>query len=316
VLRACYAPGPMEDVKRAPSPFLVHGGLLIVQLGFASHHVASKMVVRELPPTALALVRAFAATVILLAIHVIARRSLPRVPVSDLPKLAGCAFLGIAANQILFFEGLARTTAINASLLTTTIPVFVFALALVLGREKTTLRAIAGIALALGGVIYLLGEEAFTLGGDTVVGDLLVAINSLSYAAYMIFVIGLVKKHGSLTVVVWLFFFGTLWIAPFGAIGLWDHAPSIDATTWALVAWIILAATVVAYLINAWALAYAPPSVVGIYIYLQPLGAALLAVLVLHEELTSRAVLAAALVFAGIFLVARKRAARPVEKSP
>lgn len=303
------------DDARPPRPWFVHGGLLLVQLGFASHHVVSKIVMRDLSPGALALVRACSATVILLAVHLIARRRWPRVPIADLPKLAGCAFLGIAANQVLFFEGLKRTTAINASILTTTIPVFTFLIAILFRRERATLRGIGGIALALGGVVYLLGQEALTIGGETIWGDLLVITNALCYALYLVLVTGLVKKHGSLTAVVWLFFFGALWIAPIGTVDLARGAPSLDSAAWMLVVYVVLIATVFTYLVNAWALQYAPASIVAIYCYLQPLGAAVLAMLVLEETLAPRVVLAAALVFAGIYLVARPvTSARPADR--
>jgi drug/metabolite transporter (DMT)-like permease len=295
----------MNDAIERPRAITVHGALVLVQLGFAGHHVVSKIVMRELPPTALALIRASSATLILLAVHLIARRRLPRVPLADLPKLAGCALLGIAANQVLFFEGLARTTAINASLLTATIPVFTFLAALLFRREQPTLRSLGGTALALGGIAYLLGVEAITVGGRTITGDLLVVANALCYALYLILVTNLVKKHGSLTAVVWLFFFGALWIAPFGARDLAAHAGELDAGRWALVAYVVLIATAFTYLVNAWALKHAPASIVAIYIYLQPLAAAVLAMAVLDETLTTRVLAAAALVFAGIYLVAR-----------
>lgn len=297
------------------SPLLVHGALVAVQLAFAGHAVAGKVVVRELPPGALALVRTLLAGLILFAIHR-ARGGALRVPPADLARLAGCALLGIAGNQVLFFEGLARTTAINASVLVATIPIFTLLVALVLRREATSGLALLGVGLALAGVVYLLGAEALTVSGATLLGDALVIGNSLSYGAYLVLVGPLVRRHGSLKVVVWLFAFGALWVLPYGARDLLAHAPSITADTWLLVLFIVLFATVFTYLVNAWALGRAPASIVAIYIYLQPVAAAVLAVLVLGEALTSRVILAAALVFAGIALAtrARLRSARPADR--
>lgn len=297
------------------SPLWVHGGLVAVQLAFAGHAIAGKIVVRELPPGALSLARTLLAGLTLFAIHRLRGGAL-RVPPGDLAKLAGCALLGIAANQVLFFEGLARTTAINASVLVATIPIFTLLVALVLRKEQTSALALLGVGLALAGVVYLLGAEALTVGADTLLGDALVIGNSLSYGAYLVLVGPLVRKHGSLTVVVWLFAFGALWVTPYGARDLLVHAPHITADTWLLVAFIVLAATVFTYLVNAWALGRAPASIVAIYIYLQPVAAAVLAVIVLDEALTSRVILAAALVFTGIALAtrARLRSARPADR--
>jgi drug/metabolite transporter (DMT)-like permease len=297
------------------SPLWVHGGLVAVQLAFAGHAIAGKIVVRELPPGALSLARTLLAGLTLFAIHRLRGGAL-RVPPGDLAKLAGCALLGIAANQVLFFEGLARTTAINASVLVATIPIFTLLVALVLRKEQTSGLALLGVGLALAGVVYLLGAEALTVGADTLVGDALVVGNSLSYGAYLVLVGPLVRKHGSLTVVVWLFAFGALWVMPYGARDLLVHAPHITADTWLLIAFIVLAATVFTYLVNAWALGRAQASIVAIYIYLQPVAAAVLAVIVLDEALTSRVILAAALVFTGIALAtrARLRSARPADR--
>ncbi|HEY8429222.1 MAG TPA: DMT family transporter [Sandaracinaceae bacterium] len=293
-----------------PSLFWVHACLVAVQLGFASHHVASKVVLRELSPGALSLVRAASAAAVLFAVHA-ARRGLPRVPLRDLPLLSACALLGIAANQVCFFEGLARSTAINASVLVTTIPVFTVLTAIALRKEPASGRTLLGVAVALAGALYLVGVEAFELGPHTMVGDGLIALNALFYGVYLVLVTPLVQRHGSLTVVVWLFALGSLWIAPYGARDLVLEAPALGLGAWALVAVIVLVATVFTYLANAWALKHAPASIVAIYIYLQPIAAAALAVAVLGEAVTSRVALASLLVFTGIYLVTRRVTSAP-----
>jgi drug/metabolite transporter (DMT)-like permease len=304
------ATGPSE--APSPSPLAVHGALVAVQLGFASHHVVSKVAVAELPPGALAFTRASVAALVLFVVH-LSRRGLPRVAPREAAKLAGAALLGIAANQLLFFSGLRRTEAINASVLVTTIPVFTLLVSFVLRRERATLRGTGGIAIALSGVLYLVGAEAVSVGVDTIAGDLMIVANALCYGAYLVVAAPLVKRHGSMTAVVWLFAFGALWVAPFGVPDLVAHAAAVRPAIWLAVAWVVLVATLFTYLANAWALKHAPPSVVAIYIYLQPVAAAALAVLFLDERITARRVVAAALVFLGIYLVTRQRRPEPGE---
>jgi drug/metabolite transporter (DMT)-like permease len=60
-------------------------------------------------------------------------------------------------------------------------------------------------------------------------------------------------------------------------------------------------------LLNAWALARVKPSTVAVYIYLQPLIGFLMAVVFLNEPLGPTFVLAAVLIFAGVFLVSYRR---------
>ena len=299
----------------APAPWLVHGGLFAVQLGFATHYVISKMVVRELPPSALALVRAACAAAILFLVHLVSK-GVPRITKKDALALAGCAVLGIAGNQLLFFHGLARTTASNASVLITTIPVFTLAISIASGKERVSARGLAGIGLALAGVLVLIGLEALSLGSETMVGDVMVVLNCLFYGSYLVFVADLVKRLGSMTAVVWLFLFGTLWVAPFGARDLIEHAADVSPGTWWKVVYVILVPTLFTYLVNAWALRHAPASLVAIYIYLQPVVATALAVAFLGEVITPRLMVAAAFVFVGIGLVTFRRKPAPITSAP
>ena len=72
---------------------------------------------------------------------------------------------------------------------------------------------------------------------------------------------------------------------------------------WLAVLYIILAPTVGAYYLNAWALARVSPSTVAVYIYLQPLIAFALAPLILGESWNSRTWIASLLIFAGVAVV-------------
>ncbi len=94
---------------------------------------------------------------------------------------------------------------------------------------------------------------------------------------------------------------------------------SVSAWRWLAVIYIVLVPTVIAYYVNAWALGRVAPSVVAIYIYLQPLLAFGLAPLVLGEKWNSRTIVACALIFAGVAVVTihgRSRAVEEVSEQP
>src|SRR5688572_9840396 len=124
----------------------------------------------ELEPFALVAIRATSAALLLWLIALARRRW--RVPPRDLAALAGLAVLGIAANQLLFIAGLARTTATMALVLGTTIPVFTAGIAIVLRREPPTIRSAGGVVLGLVGAVVAIGPG----GGDQAhrVGDALI----------------------------------------------------------------------------------------------------------------------------------------------
>lgn len=291
-------------VPRATLRRLVHLALLAVQVLFASFSIAAKGVLTELEPFALASARAAAAAA-LLALLALARRRW-RMPAREIPGLAGLAVLGIAANQLLFIAGLARTTATMALVLGTTIPVFTAALAIVLGREAPAPRRLVGIAIGLGGAVVAILWNGGGDGGErSLVGDLLIVVNSVCYAAYLVLSRGVLARHDSLLVTTWVLVLGAVLVVPVGAADAVAAAPRLSAEVWAGLAWIVVGATVGAYALNAWALARAEASVVAIYIYVQPVLGAALAAIFLGERPGPGTIAGGAAIAVGIWLVTR-----------
>jgi drug/metabolite transporter (DMT)-like permease len=277
----------------------VHVVLVAVQLAFASLPVAGKLAMREIPSSAVALVRIAVAAAAFVAWRA-ARGPWPRLGVRDVALLTACSVLGIAGNQLLFLTGLARTTAVNAAVLTASIPVGTVAIAAALGRERVTARRMLGVGVACAGVLWLVGAEGFRLDATTLAGDLLIVANALAYAAYLVIVREPIARLGAGVVVPVVFAVGAVLTLPVGVVDLVRAAPLLSARAWWLLAYVVLVPTIFTYGANAWALGRAPSSLVAVYIYAQPVATALLAVAVLGEPLSARAVVAGALVLTGI----------------
>lgn len=279
----------------------VHLALLAVQLGFASLSIVAKRVMDELSPFALVAIRATSAALLLWAIALLRRRW--RVPPRDLAALAGLAVLGIAANQLLFIAGLARTTATMALVLGTTIPVFTAGIAILLRREPPSGRRLAGIGVGMAGAVVAIGVG--DLAGGSLTGDLLIVVNSACYAAYLVLGRGILQRHDSFVVTTWVMTFGAVMVVPFGAGDAVAAAPALSGGAWLGIAWIVLAATIGTYGLNAWALARAPASLVASYIYVQPVVGAALAALFLDERPHGGTLAGGVLIAAGIWIVSR-----------
>ncbi|HED65452.1 MAG TPA: DMT family transporter [Planctomycetes bacterium] len=227
----------------------------------------------------------------------------------DLVRLALCAALGVVANQVLALEGVARTSATQAGILFTLIPVFTFAVAVFLRQERPSARRAAGIGLALlGAILLVLGHG--TEGADApdpVGGALLIVANSLAYAFYLVLARDLLARIPSLVVIAWVFVL-SLWAPPL-MLSLGDGASLLPRVgtreAWLGLAGLLLFPTVFAYLVNTFALARVPASVTAVFIYLQPLVSVGTAALVLGERPGPRDLGAGLLLFAGIALVAR-----------
>ena len=233
----------------------------------------------------------------------------------DYLKFFVFAVFGVIVNQLFFFRGLSLTTAVNTSLLAVTIPVFAFVISALVGNDKFTIRKAFGIIAAAGGVIYLINPAKASFSAETTVGDVFIVLNSLSYAFYVAVSKSLIQKYGALKSLVWLFLFGNIVTLPVGIYYLQTvELAAVAWQAWAAIAAIILFPTIMAYYWNAWALARVEPSLVAVYIYLQPLIGFISAIIFLGEKFTFRLLISAALIFAGVFFVTRKK--RRIDVNP
>ncbi len=231
----------------------------------------------------------------------------------DFGQLALCGLLGVAINQLLFFKGLSITTPINASLLMVTTPILVLIASAVIIKESINGLKIVGIAAgAVGAVILIAYGNSVDLVRQTLPGDLMVFINACSYGMYLVLVKPLMKKYHPITIIKWVFTFGLIYVTPFGieefrAVA-WDSLPG---EIWLGIVYVVVGTTFMAYLLNMVALRQANPSIVGIYIYLQPLLASLIAIYYGKDQLTPIKILAMIIIFLGVYLVSRPSIREP-----
>lgn len=299
----------LKDRSIAP-----HIALVVVQLMFGTWPIFGKVVLRSMSSTSLVVFRIFGAAAILILLQ---RKvgQLRQLPKRVIVWLVLSSLLGVVVNQLLFVKGLSLTTAINATLLTTTIPVFTLAVSIALGYDRPSVRHVLGIALAAAGVIYLVDPGRATFTAQTTLGNILIICNSFSYGAYIAVSRDLFRRYGALNVITWIFVVGAIVSLPI-AVYAWRGSGlgTISGGVWLIVAYIILVPTVGAYYLNSWAITRVPPSVVAIYIYLQPLLAFGLAPLILSETWNSRTVVACVLIFAGVAVVTIRSRSRAVEE--
>ena len=282
----------------------VHAALIFVQLLFAGLAIAGRYVLPHVPAGLLVTLRVLGAAGVLLSWN--ALRGGPWVSNRrDLLWLAALGFLGVSANQSLFLFGLKHSTAINATILVTTVPVFTVLGSVLIGREPASPLKFAGIALAAAGAVYLIGPDRLSFARDVAFGNLLILIGMVCYATYFLYSKPLLARHDAITVSTYVMLFAIVGVLPLGLLGLRGFDPTtVSPSVWGWVVFIVIGPTILTYLLNIWALRRASPNVVAVYIYLQPLLTAAIAPLVLRGEgLTARAALAGLLIFTGLALV-------------
>ncbi len=284
----------------------VHAGLLFVQLTFGGFHVVAKAVLAHVHPLALAGLRVAVATPLLLAMAWRHDRVLPRK--SDLPWLALLGLLGVFTNQLLFILGLRWTTATNAGLLMPSIPVFAAGVAILAGVERADWKRLAGIGLAVAGAAVMLDPTRFQAADQMTKGNLLILVNCLSYASFLVAMRPVVRRLPVITVIAWSFLFGGV-----GVLAVtWPQLSALPLTTLPVgvivgLGYIVLVPTTINYLINTWAIARSTPSLVAVYTTLQPLSAGALAAFFLGERMGWPQAAGGALIAAGLWRVASAR---------
>ncbi len=282
-------------------PWRVHGALLAVQLLFGSWPVVGKVALKAIPGPMLIGLRATLATVLFFALgHAV------RLTGRQHAGVAVAAVLGITINQLLFIGGLTRTSAVNATVLATTIPVWTLFLSLLTRTEAPTAQRILGITVAFGGALWVTGAGALSMGDTFLWGNLMLLVSTLAYAGYLVVARRLSAALPPLSMVPWIFFYGAVFTLPFAGPVAWETHVDWTPALVLLVGYIVLGPTVGTYLLNAVALREAPPTLVAVYIYLQPLVAAVLAYPVLGETPSPGVLTGGAIIFLGVFLTTRQ----------
>lgn len=227
----------------------------------------------------------------------------------DFPRIAAAALFGVAINMLTFFKGLSYTSPISASVIMVTTPIIVLILSAIIMKERMLKRKVFGIILGLIGTAFLiLYGKSVGSATNASLGNLLVFINATAYGFYLIIVKKLMDKYNAFTFVKWIYTFGFIMVLPFG----WNEFHAIEFATlptdiiWKI-GFVILFSTFFTYLLNLLSMRELKPTTVAVFIYLQPVFATIFAISLGKDELGWVKIIAAVLIFVGVYLVTQKK---------
>lgn len=237
----------------------------------------------------------------------------------DLAKLFGASLLAIVFNQGSYIFGVGFTSPVDASIITTSMPLIAMVLAAIFLKEPITGKKILGIAVgATGALLLIMGSSqngATTAKGDhPILGDLLVLLAQCSYAFYIVLFKNFVAKYSAITVMKWMFTYAFICLLPFS----YD---SLLATDWLTLGWsqiasilfIVVGSTFLSYILIIVGQKNLRPTVAGMYNYVQPLVATIVAVCWGMDSFNLSKVLSVVLIFGGVYLVTSSRTRAEME---
>lgn len=235
-----------------------------------------------------------------------------KIEKKDFPTIFLAAVFGVTVNMLTFFKGFQYTTPIHASVIMITSPIIVLLLSAVLLKEKFTALKIVGVIVGfLGAILLSVYGKSANAGDNILLGNFLVFINAVSYSLYLIIVKRLTNKYHPFSFLKYLFTFGLLLVIPFGYNELSEvNWASFSNYTYFAVAFVVVGTTFFTYLLNPLALCTLKASTLSIFIYMQPLIAGVFAIAMGSDTINAVKLIAALLIFIGVFLVTKKQKQR------
>ena len=286
---------------RVPPYFL----LTLTSLFWAGNFVIARAVHADIPPVALAFWRWAIALAILLPFvysHIWRQRALL---LRHWRRIVLLSLLGVAGFNTFIYIGVQYTSATNALLLNSFIPVLTIIIAWLFQGQRLSLIQLLGVSLSVVGVAAIISRGDLMLLSSMSFnrGDLLVMVAVVFWAIYTTVLKGLpaeINRVGFMGVITLL---GVLMLAPFY---LWElslgYRLSIDGSTMMTFAYVGLFPSVLALLFYNRGVAEVGPSKASLFIHLMPVFGTVMSFIFLAEVMRLFHLIGIGLIFSGIYL--------------
>ena len=235
-----------------------------------------------------------------------------KVDKKDYLKILAAAFLGYFVTQLTFLVAIPDVTPMHCSIISSMSPIYTMFIAAIVLKEPLSWKKASGVALSLCGILFLIFNNASGTSGvseSKLSGIFMMFLNSLSFSLYLGIFKPVIAKYSVVTFMKWIFLFSALMSLPLSfreVVSLeWTRIPSVQM--WEL-GFLIVFATFVSYFLIPFGQKRIRPTLVSMYSYIQPIIATVISIILCMDILTWQKLLAALMVFAGVFIVSRSRA--------
>jgi drug/metabolite transporter (DMT)-like permease len=238
-----------------------------------------------------------------------------KVSKKDLLMLFFASILALTLNQIPFFYGLSITSPIDASIVVTLLPIVTMILAAIIMKEPITqLKAVGVLVGASGALIIVLNNPVNHTGESNMTGNLIVFLAVSSFALYLTLFKGLISRYKPITIMKWMFLFGTITGLPFCYPALSDFdITQLPATAWSAIFYVIIFATFFGYILVPVGQKSLRPTTLSMYNYLQPVMASIVSIYIGLDKFGIQQGLAGLLVFSGVYIVTQSKSRAQIE---
>jgi drug/metabolite transporter (DMT)-like permease len=184
-------------------------------------------------------------------------------------------------------------------------------------REKLTLPVAGGIFLATLGVLFVVTKGDFSSifnGGFGVPGDLLIILSAPNWALFSVMSRPILERNSSLKITFYVLFFGWLLTTiQFVAVRGWTEFSQLSSVGWASVIYLGVFCSALAYIFYNDGVKVFTSTQVGVFLYLEPVVATIVAAIVLSEQFGWASLAGAGCIILGVWLVNRPISALPLE---
>lgn len=234
----------------------------------------------------------------------------------DKIRLLFASLLAVVFNQGLFVTGVSLTSPVDASVITTFLPVITMVISALILKEPVSFLKIAGIVLGISGALILVCGAASDTGESSLAGNLCCIVAQFSFAFYVVIFKDLVAKYSPVTIMKWMFLWASIIFVPIFAKDMMsvDYQSLPSSVYWGI-AQVVVGGTFICYFLIPVGQHRLRPTVMVMYNYVQPVVATAAAIAVGMDTFSIYKLVAALLIFAGVFVVTQSRAKADVNLS-
>lgn len=271
-----------------------------------------KWSLEAIPPFTLAFFRFYIAAIILFCFL---REKIFDVKKKDFFKIFLCGFFGVTINISFFFWGLQLSKAINAPIIASTAPLIIFAFAVIFLHEKIKKNKLIGLFIGFFGIILIIIQPIIDQGGLSIesLGDLFILVATLGAVGQTIFAKNLMNDQAHLNPFVltfWMFAIGAISFFPMFIVEVakptFNPSTLLEIQPLTGIIFGALLSSLVAYSLYIFGLSKIKAAETGIFTYIDPIIAILIAIPLLHENITWEFIAGSILIFGGIWIAERR----------